>query len=82
MGAAGLVPAGGGPNATRRHRGHCFYRGTVDGSPRSLAVFDLCGGLDGFFAVKRARYTLQPLLRGPWAEAEDDARVYGDGSAR
>lgn len=82
VGAAGLVPAGGGPNATRRHRGHCFYRGTVDGSPRSLAVFDLCGGLDGFFAVKRARYTLQPLLRGPWAEAEGDARVYGDESAR
>lgn len=82
VGTAGLVPTGGGPNATRRHRGHCFYRGTVDGSPRSLAVFDLCGGLDGFFAVKRARYTLYPLLRGPWAEAEDDARVYGDGSAR
>ncbi|XP_057552090.1 A disintegrin and metalloproteinase with thrombospondin motifs 5 isoform X2 [Hippopotamus amphibius kiboko] len=83
VGASGFVPAGGGPNATRRHRGHCFYRGTVDGSPRSLAVFDLCGGLDGFFAVKHARYTLKPLLRGPWAEAEAEAgRVYGDGSAR
>ncbi|KAJ8793205.1 hypothetical protein J1605_000200 [Eschrichtius robustus] len=81
VGAAGFVPAGGGPNATRRHRGHCFYRGTVDGSPRSLAVFDLCGGLDGFFAVKHARYTLKPLLRAPWAEAEA-GRVYGDGSAR
>ena len=81
VGAAGFVPAGGGPNATRRHRGHCFYRGTVDGTPRSLAVFDLCGGLDGFFAVKHARYTLKPLLRGPWAEA-DAGRVYGDGSTR
>lgn len=85
VGAAGFVPAGGGPNATRRHPGHCFYRGTVDGSPRSLAVFDLCGGLDGFFAVKHARYTLKPLLRGSRAEAEAEAeagRVYGDGSAR
>lgn len=81
VGAAGFVPAGGGRSATRRHRGHCFYRGTVDGSPRSLAVFDLCGGLDGFFAVKHARYTLKPLLRGPWTEAEG-GRVYGDGSAR
>ncbi|XP_036204240.1 A disintegrin and metalloproteinase with thrombospondin motifs 5 isoform X2 [Myotis myotis] len=81
VGAAGLVPSGGGPSATARHRGHCFYRGTVDGSPRSLAVFDLCGGLDGFFAVKHARYTLKPLLRGPRAEAEV-GRVYGDGSTR
>lgn len=81
VGAAGLVPSGGGPSATARHRGHCFYRGTVDGSPRSLAVFDLCGGLDGFFAVKHARYTLKPLLRGPRAEAEA-GRVYGDGSTR
>lgn len=81
VGAAGFVPAGGGPSATRRHRGHCFYRGTVDGSPRSLAVFDLCGGLRGFFAVKHARYTLKPLLSWPWSEAES-GRVYGDGSAR
>uniref|UniRef100_H0VFP0 ADAM metallopeptidase with thrombospondin type 1 motif 5 n=1 Tax=Cavia porcellus TaxID=10141 RepID=H0VFP0_CAVPO len=81
VGAAGLFPAGGGLSAPRRHRSHCFYRGTVDGSPRSLAVFDLCGGLRGFFAVKHARYTVKPLLRGPWAEA-DTPRVYGDESAR
>lgn len=79
VGAAGFVPSGSGPRETRRHGDHCFYRGTVDGSPRSLAVFDLCGGLDGFFAVKHARYTLKPLLRGPSAEA---GRVYGDGSSR
>ncbi|XP_019323341.2 A disintegrin and metalloproteinase with thrombospondin motifs 5 [Panthera pardus] len=81
VGAAGFAPAGSGPGASRRHRDHCFHRGTVDGSPRSLAVFDLCGGLDGFFAVKHARYTLKPLLRGPRAEAEA-GRVYGDGSSR
>lgn len=81
VGAAGLVPSGGGPSAPARPRDRCFYRGTVDGSPRSLAVFDLCGGLRGFFAVKHARYTLKPLLRGPRAEAEA-GRVYGDGSTR
>ncbi|EHB17278.1 A disintegrin and metalloproteinase with thrombospondin motifs 5 [Heterocephalus glaber] len=81
LGAAGFVPAGGGLSVPGQHGGHCFYRGTVDGSPRSLAVFDLCGGLQGFFAVKHARYTVKPLLRGPWAEAET-GRVYGDGSAR
>lgn len=78
--AGGILTAGGGLSASSSHRGHCFYRGTVDGSPRSLAVFDLCGGLHGFFAVKHARYTLKPLLRS-WAEAEA-RRVYGDGSSR
>lgn len=77
----GILTAGDWQSASSSHRGHCFYRGTVDGSPRSLAVFDLCGGLDGFFAVKHARYTLKPLLRGSWAEAEA-GRVYGDGSSR
>lgn len=77
--AGGILTAGGGLSASSGHPGHCFYRGTVDGSPRSLAVFDLCGGLDGFFAVKHARYTLKPLLRGSWAESE---RIYGDGSSR
>lgn len=81
VGAAGGILTAGGPSASPSHRGRCFYRGTVDGSPRSLAVFDLCGGLDGFFAVKHARYTLKPLLRGSWTEAEA-GRVYGDGSSR
>ncbi|XP_054831006.1 A disintegrin and metalloproteinase with thrombospondin motifs 5 [Eublepharis macularius] len=64
-------------------RGHCYYRGTVDGSPQSLAVFNLCGGLDGYFAVKHARYTLKPLL---WEEEEEEEpareRIYGGESAQ
>lgn len=55
----------------------CSYRGTVDGSPRSLAVFNLCGGLDGYFAVGRARYTVRPARRGGEA-----AGIYGEGPAR
>ncbi|XP_072369255.1 A disintegrin and metalloproteinase with thrombospondin motifs 5 [Scyliorhinus torazame] len=51
------LAAGDGPS------GHCYYRGTVDSQPESLAVFNLCGGLDGFFAVGRSRYTVSPLLR-------------------
>ncbi|XP_021405833.2 A disintegrin and metalloproteinase with thrombospondin motifs 5 [Lonchura striata] len=58
----------------------CHYRGTVDGSPRSLAVFNLCGGLDGFFAVGRSRYTVRPARRAPRGEAA--ARIYGEGPAR
>ncbi|XP_066477389.1 A disintegrin and metalloproteinase with thrombospondin motifs 5 [Tiliqua scincoides] len=64
-------------------KGRCYYRGTVDGSAQSLAVFNLCGGLDGYFAVKHARYTLKPLLRGKGQEEEPSPeRIYGDGAAR
>ncbi|XP_074007346.1 A disintegrin and metalloproteinase with thrombospondin motifs 5 [Numenius arquata] len=65
-------PAAGGPP-------RCYYRGRVDGNPRSLAVFNLCGGLDGFFAVGRSRYTLRPARRGGEAA---DPRIYGEGPAR
>lgn len=65
------------PRAGRPER--CYYRGTVDGSPRSLAVFDLCGGLDGFFAVGRSRYTVRPARRGGEAAGP---RIYGEGPAR
>ncbi|KAG9349674.1 hypothetical protein JZ751_028122 [Albula glossodonta] len=42
----------------------CVYRGTVDSNPESLALFNLCRGrLEGFFAVKHARYTIRPLIR-------------------
>uniref|UniRef100_A0A452ICI9 Uncharacterized protein n=1 Tax=Gopherus agassizii TaxID=38772 RepID=A0A452ICI9_9SAUR len=70
-----------GPQTPVQHpRGwaHCYYRGTVDGSSQSLAVFNLCGGLDGYFAVKHARYTVKPLLR---AKGAAPRRVYGPGSA-
>uniref|UniRef100_A0A8D0EEH4 A disintegrin and metalloproteinase with thrombospondin motifs 5 n=1 Tax=Salvator merianae TaxID=96440 RepID=A0A8D0EEH4_SALMN len=64
-----------------RGRGHCYHRGTVDGSAQSLAVFDLCGGLDGYFAVKHARYTLKPLREGEAARHEKE-RIYGEEPTR
>ncbi|XP_043557329.1 A disintegrin and metalloproteinase with thrombospondin motifs 5 [Chiloscyllium plagiosum] len=42
----------------------CLYRGTVNSEPESLAVFNLCGALRGFFAVGHSRYTVSPLLTG------------------
>ncbi|XP_039213694.1 A disintegrin and metalloproteinase with thrombospondin motifs 5 [Crotalus tigris] len=66
-------------------KGHCYYRGTVDGSAQSLAIFNLCGGLEGYFAVKHARYTVRPLLRGKAAREEEKASqdwIYGDASAQ
>ncbi|XP_034284329.1 A disintegrin and metalloproteinase with thrombospondin motifs 5 isoform X1 [Pantherophis guttatus] len=66
-------------------KGHCYYRGTVDGSAQSLAVFNLCGGLDGYFAVKHDRYTVKPLLRDKAITGEEKASpdwIYGDVSAQ
>ncbi|XP_067116291.1 A disintegrin and metalloproteinase with thrombospondin motifs 5 [Osmerus mordax] len=61
------------------HR-ECVYRGTVDSNPESLAVFSLCGGgLEGFFAVKHARYTITPLIRAKGQE--NDVRVMEDKDA-
>uniref|UniRef100_A0A4W5K0W0 ADAM metallopeptidase with thrombospondin type 1 motif 5 n=1 Tax=Hucho hucho TaxID=62062 RepID=A0A4W5K0W0_9TELE len=54
---------GAGEGAAPLHR-ECVYRGTVDSNPESLAVFSLCGGgLEGFFALKHARYTITLLIR-------------------
>lgn len=61
------------------HRG-CVYRGTVDSNPESLAVFTLCGGgLEGFFAVEHARYTIKPLVRAKGHE--NDVHVIEDKDA-
>ncbi|TNN50653.1 A disintegrin and metalloproteinase with thrombospondin motifs 5 [Liparis tanakae] len=56
-----LAMMGDSPAALQRE---CVYRGTVDSNPESLAVFNLCGGgLEGFFALDHARYTITPIIR-------------------
>ncbi len=61
-------------------RRECVYRGTVNSNAESLALFNLCGGgLDGFFAVDNARYTVTPLIRAKGHE--NDARVVEDADA-
>ncbi|CAB1426824.1 unnamed protein product [Pleuronectes platessa] len=58
----------------------CAYRGTVDSNAESLAVFNLCGGgLEGFFAVDHARYTITPIVRAKGHE--HDVRVLQDKDA-
>ncbi|GLD67404.1 A disintegrin and metalloproteinase with thrombospondin motifs 5 [Lates japonicus] len=58
----------------------CVYRGTVDSNPESLAVFNLCGGgLEGFFAVNHARYTITPIIRAKGHE--HDVRALQDKDA-
>ncbi|XP_030634856.1 A disintegrin and metalloproteinase with thrombospondin motifs 5 [Chanos chanos] len=70
---------GAGDGAPPLHK-ECVYRGTVDSNPESLAVFSLCdGGLEGFFAVKHARYTIKPLVRAKGHE--NDVHVVKDAEA-
>lgn len=58
----------------------CVYRGTVNSNPESLAVFNLCGGgLEGFFAVKDARYIITPIIRAKGHE--HDMRALQDKDA-
>ncbi|XP_034459795.1 A disintegrin and metalloproteinase with thrombospondin motifs 5 [Hippoglossus hippoglossus] len=58
----------------------CAYRGTVDSNAESLAVFNLCGGgLEGFFAVNHARYTITPIVRAKGHE--HDVRALQDKDA-
>uniref|UniRef100_A0A8C9Z4I2 ADAM metallopeptidase with thrombospondin type 1 motif 5 n=1 Tax=Sander lucioperca TaxID=283035 RepID=A0A8C9Z4I2_SANLU len=58
----------------------CVYRGTVDSNPESLAVFNLCGGgLEGFFAVDHARYSITPIVRAKGHE--HDVRALHDKDA-
>lgn len=58
----------------------CVYRGTVDSNPESLAVFSLCGGgLEGFFAVRHARYSITPIIRAKGHE--HDVRALQDKDA-
>ncbi|XP_060626450.2 A disintegrin and metalloproteinase with thrombospondin motifs 1 isoform X2 [Anolis sagrei] len=38
----------------------CFYSGTVNGEPGSVAALSLCGGLRGAFYLRGAEYLIQP----------------------
>uniref|UniRef100_G3PQJ7 ADAM metallopeptidase with thrombospondin type 1 motif 5 n=1 Tax=Gasterosteus aculeatus TaxID=69293 RepID=G3PQJ7_GASAC len=72
-----LAMMGGSHAALQRE---CVYRGTVDSKPESLAVFNLCrGGLEGFFAVDHARYTIAPIIRAKGQE--HDMRALQDKDA-
>ncbi|CAL9698535.1 unnamed protein product [Knipowitschia caucasica] len=58
----------------------CAYRGTVDSRAESLAVLNLCGGgLEGYFAVEHARYSITPIVRA--TGHEHDARALQDRDA-
>uniref|UniRef100_A0A8C2YU96 ADAM metallopeptidase with thrombospondin type 1 motif 8 n=1 Tax=Chinchilla lanigera TaxID=34839 RepID=A0A8C2YU96_CHILA len=85
-----LGGSGGAARAERGLRG-CFFSGTVNREPASLAAVSLCRGLRGSFLVGGEEFTVQPqgagdsldqphLLRrwGPGLEREDDEPEEGD----
>ncbi|XP_003219095.1 A disintegrin and metalloproteinase with thrombospondin motifs 1 [Anolis carolinensis] len=53
----------------------CFYSGTVNGEPGSVAALSLCGGLRGAFYLRGAEYLIQPAN----ASASRPARGGGGG---
>uniref|UniRef100_A0A8C8SZG2 ADAM metallopeptidase with thrombospondin type 1 motif 8 n=1 Tax=Pelusios castaneus TaxID=367368 RepID=A0A8C8SZG2_9SAUR len=62
------------PGLTIRHLGRpgspagglrgCFYSGTVNAQPGSLAAVSLCRGLRGAFLLDGTEYLVQPIARG------------------
>ncbi|KAL4640693.1 A disintegrin and metalloproteinase with thrombospondin motifs 20-like [Arapaima gigas] len=50
---------------------HCFFRGHVNNSSASAAVFSLCAGLTGMFRTQSNDYFLEPLMAGDGSEQED-----------
>lgn len=42
----------------------CFFSGTVNGEPESLAAVSLCGGLSGSFLLDGEEFTIQPQGAG------------------
>ncbi|KAM5185809.1 A disintegrin and metalloproteinase with thrombospondin motifs 8 [Callospermophilus lateralis] len=58
-----LGDSGGSAGGERELRG-CFFSGTVNGVPESLAAFSLCRGLSGSFLLANEEFTIQPQGTG------------------
>ncbi|XP_007953366.1 A disintegrin and metalloproteinase with thrombospondin motifs 8 [Orycteropus afer afer] len=56
--------ASGGPAGGEERLRDCFFSGTVDGEPGSLAAVSLCRGLSGSFILAGEEFTIQPQGTG------------------
>ncbi|KAG8523191.1 A disintegrin and metalloproteinase with thrombospondin motifs 8 [Galemys pyrenaicus] len=54
----------GGAAGGERELRDCFFSGTVNAEPESLAAVSLCGGLSGSFLVEGEEFTIQPQGAG------------------
>lgn len=60
----------------------CFFSGTVNGAPGSLAAVSLCGGLSGSFLLDGEEFTIQPRAAGDALQRPHLLRRWGPGGAR
>ncbi|CAK6440348.1 unnamed protein product [Pipistrellus nathusii] len=58
-----LGGSGGEPREPRELRA-CFFSGSVNGAPGSLATVSLCGGLRGSFLLDGEEFTIEPRAAG------------------
>uniref|UniRef100_A0A8C8YXE5 Peptidase M12B domain-containing protein n=1 Tax=Prolemur simus TaxID=1328070 RepID=A0A8C8YXE5_PROSS len=74
---------GPGPEAggERGPRG-CFYSGTVNGEPESLAAVSLCRGLSGSFLLDGEEFTIQPQGAGGSLAQPHRVQRWGPGTNR
>lgn len=54
----------GGASEGERELRDCFFSGTVNGEPESLAAVSLCGGLSGSFLLDGEEFTIRPQGAG------------------
>lgn len=57
----------------------CFFSGTVNGAPGSLAAVSLCGGLSGSFLLDGEEFTVQPRGAGDALQRPHLLRRWGPG---
>lgn len=76
LGGAGA--AAGGERALRR----CFFSGTVNAAPASLAAVSLCGGLSGSFLLGGEEFTIRPRGAGRSLRRPHLLQRWGPGARR
>ncbi|XP_066115844.1 A disintegrin and metalloproteinase with thrombospondin motifs 8 [Saccopteryx bilineata] len=76
-----LGGSGGAAGGERELRA-CFFSGTVNGVPESLAAVSLCGGLSGSFLLDGEEFTIQPLGAGDSLHRPHRLQRWGPGARR
>ncbi|KAI5766479.1 ADAMTS8 [Gulo gulo luscus] len=74
----GSGPAAGGERELR----DCFFSGTVNGEPESLAAVSLCRGLSGSFLLDGEEFTIQPQGAGSSLRQPHRLQRWGHGARR
>lgn len=71
----------GGAAGGERELRDCFFSGTVNGEPESLAAVSLCRGLSGSFLLDGEEFTIQPQGAGDSLQQPHRLQRWGPGRA-